>query len=163
MTYEEWVDWTERNPRAKVHRDQVWYMAEKTIEHLHDELGRALVECDRLRQELKVFRGVEHAPASQERQAKLIVHAVANCVGVSLEELHSARRTTRIAHARHAAWWLIRQRTALCLSDIGRTLGGFNHSTVLYGINAVEQERYAGEGHRWATVQAVLAQQTEAA
>lgn len=50
----------------------------------------------------------------------------------------SPRRSQSIVKERHALMWLAKKHTSKSLPEIGRWLGGKDHSTVLHGIRKVE-------------------------
>jgi hypothetical protein len=60
--------------------------------------------------------------------------AVAAAHGMTFAEMCSRRRNMRIIHARWQAMFVLSERTLLSLPAIGRLLGGFDHASVLYGI-----------------------------
>jgi len=60
-----------------------------------------------------------------------ILKAVADHFQVSLESLKSRKRDHRLALARQIAIYLVREKTNCPLQDIGRLLGGRDHSTIL--------------------------------
>lgn len=73
-----------------------------------------------------------HAPSLQE-----IVTAVAHFYGLSVEDLKSPRRTKAVAFPRQVAMYLAREETGASLLEIGRALGGRDHSTILYGYEKI--------------------------
>lgn len=58
--------------------------------------------------------------------------------GVELADVLSARRTARLARARQVTMFLARQMTPKSLPEIGRILGGRDHTTVLHGARKIE-------------------------
>jgi hypothetical protein len=60
--------------------------------------------------------------------------AVAAAHGMTFAEMRSRRRNMRIIHARWQAMFVLSERTPLSLPAIGQMLGGFDHASVLYGI-----------------------------
>lgn len=54
---------------------------------------------------------------------------------VSREDILSQRRTRNIALPRHAAIYLIKKLTNMTLADVGKCIGGRDHSTVLHAFN----------------------------
>ena len=64
---------------------------------------------------------------------------VASHYGISVAELISSSRTTRIAWPRHVAIHLARQLTSDSLPAIGRAFGGRNHATVLHACKRVSE------------------------
>jgi len=66
-----------------------------------------------------------------------IVAAVAQSFDVKADALCGRRRTQSIALPRQVAMYLMRQLTVLSLVEIGRALGGRDHTTVLYACERV--------------------------
>lgn len=66
--------------------------------------------------------------------AKQIVRQVAQKHGVSVKDVYSVRRDRPSVAARHEAMYRLREETTLSLPQIGRLLGGRDHTTVLHGI-----------------------------
>lgn len=64
---------------------------------------------------------------------------------VTLHELRSPRRYKNLVHWRHIAFALARKHTELTFPQIGRMIGGRDHSTVMHGVSRVdnEPEKYA--------------------
>jgi len=70
-----------------------------------------------------------------------ILDVVTGHFGVKLHELQSKRRSQSIVLPRQIAMLLARRLTGLSLEEIGGHLGGRDHSTVVYGIERMEQRR----------------------
>jgi len=62
-----------------------------------------------------------------------VLDIVAAYFGLRVDDLKGPRRTKKIAFARHIAMYLARDLTDMSLPQIGRSLGGRDHSTILYG------------------------------
>lgn len=76
-----------------------------------------------------------------------ICEEVAEKHGLTVVELRSARRSKYVVRARHEAFWRCRQETTASLPQIGRHLGGKDHTTVLHGIRMHEKRmREAADG-----------------
>lgn len=58
---------------------------------------------------------------------------------ITAAELLSARRPVRLVMARHEAMWRLKNETSMSLPQIGRRLGGRDHTTVISGIKAHER------------------------
>lgn len=63
--------------------------------------------------------------------AEDMLFGIALARGVKVTDISGPSRISRIASARHEAMWLIREATDLSFPDIGRMLGGRDHSTVI--------------------------------
>ncbi len=64
---------------------------------------------------------------------------VADRLGVARTLLHSRSRDRTVSLARAVAMFLIRRHTSLSYPEIGRLMGGKNHSTVLMAVQRVER------------------------
>ena len=62
-----------------------------------------------------------------------ILDAVAEYFQVSVDALKGRSRDQKVTQARHIAIYLVREKTTCGLEDLGRMLGGRDHSTVLRG------------------------------
>ena len=71
----------------------------------------------------------------------LSLHQIRNAVcayyGVSVQDVISDRRTARIIRPRHVLFYLAKVLTTCSLPQIGRFLGGRDHTTVLHGLNKI--------------------------
>jgi len=74
----------------------------------------------------------QRPPSLQE-----IAEAVAHFYGLSVEDLKSPRRTKAVVLPRQVAMYLAREETDASLLEIGRALGGRDHSTILYGYEKI--------------------------
>jgi len=68
-----------------------------------------------------------------------VIEAVARHYGVHPEDLRGKNRSQEVAVPRQIAMYLIREELGLPLAEIGRELGGRDHTTVLYGYEKVAQ------------------------
>ncbi len=71
--------------------------------------------------------------------ADVVVEAVAAYYKVNLKDVRGRGRTKEIVLPRQVAMYLIREETDLSLGDIGKELGGRDHTTVMHGIEKIEQ------------------------
>lgn len=60
---------------------------------------------------------------------------------VTLDELHSDRRNRHVVFARQFVMYWAARRTTLSLPQIGRLMGGRDHTTVLHGARTYPQKR----------------------
>lgn len=67
-----------------------------------------------------------------------IIEEVAQKHGVLMSDMRSVRRGRPLVAARHEAMWRMRNETSMSLPEIGRRLGGRDHTTVLHGIRKHE-------------------------
>jgi hypothetical protein len=69
-----------------------------------------------------------------------IMDVVCEFYGVSHVDLKSARRTAVFARPRQISCYLGRQLTGMSLPQIGRRLGGRDHTTILHNANKIASE-----------------------
>lgn len=67
-----------------------------------------------------------------------ILEEVRHASGFSTHDLNSRRRTYDLVRARHIACWLVRSSTRLSLPEIGRFLGGRDHTTIIHACRRVD-------------------------
>jgi hypothetical protein len=70
-----------------------------------------------------------------------IMDQTADKYGCTILDLKSARRTRKYTQARFECYWRARRETALSLPQIGRLMGGRDHTTVLHGCKKYEKLR----------------------
>src|SRR6185503_8214595 len=66
-----------------------------------------------------------------------IQRKVAEFYGIKLSDLRAKNRTQAIAFPRQIAMYVARQLTHASLSEIGRSFGGKDHTTVLHGVEKI--------------------------
>ena len=71
---------------------------------------------------------------------KHIIDAVANYYGVTLEALTGTRRDKKTAFPRQVAMYLLREHNHCGLAEIGKMLGGRDHTTILHGYEKIAAE-----------------------
>ena len=70
--------------------------------------------------------------------AEDVIDAVSRHYNVAEKDLKGRQRTRDIAFARQVAMYLLREETDISLEEIGRAIGGRDHTTVLHGIRKIE-------------------------
>jgi chromosomal replication initiator protein len=70
-----------------------------------------------------------------------VIDAVATYYKVSQQDLTGRSRKREISTPRQVAMYLLREETDSSLVDIGRALGGRDHTTVIHGIEKVERDQ----------------------
>ncbi|MFC2050696.1 chromosomal replication initiator protein DnaA [Chloroflexota bacterium] len=73
-------------------------------------------------------------------EPKLIMTTVANYYGINLEWLADKRRDKKTALARQVTMYLLREHNHCSLAEIGKMLGGRDHTTVLHGCEKITAE-----------------------
>lgn len=83
-----------------------------------------------------------HAPARQRRVnvgMHQIVVAVADDMKINVPDMLSPARDAWLVRARDIAAWAAREVTSMSLAQIGRRLGGRDHSSILAGMRRAER------------------------
>ncbi len=89
------------------------------------------------------LRGMEHLRkkrAGQNDLEKVKLYTALH-FGIKPEELTGNRRSKKINRARHIAFYLCRKLTDASLIEIARAFNRNDHSTVIYGIRKIEEEK----------------------
>lgn len=73
------------------------------------------------------------------RRGHAIAAEVAHRHGVTMADMVSHRKDKRSCLARHVAMWRMRRETPLTTPQIGRILGGRDHTSVLHGVKRIDQ------------------------
>lgn len=75
-----------------------------------------------------------------------ICRRAAAAFGVTVADIRNGGRTKQLALARQVTMYLMRRKRNLSLSDIGRALGGKDHTTVMHAVNKIEKLRVKDPG-----------------
>jgi chromosomal replication initiation ATPase DnaA len=67
-----------------------------------------------------------------------VLHAVGSHFLVSKMDLLSQRRDARVMRPRQIVYYLAKELTPLSYPEIGRRIGGRDHTTVLHGVRKIE-------------------------
>jgi chromosomal replication initiator protein len=76
-------------------------------------------------------------PRRTEVQADEVVRTVAEKFGVPMDEMLGRGRSRKVALPRQIAMYLLREEANISLPQIGETLGGRDHTTVMYGCDKI--------------------------
>jgi len=80
---------------------------------------------------------VDLLPRRSEVKPDEVVHKVADAFGVAFERMLGRDRSREVALPRQIAMYLLREEANISLPQIGETLGGRDHTTVMYGCEKV--------------------------
>ncbi|MCR5585549.1 MAG: chromosomal replication initiator protein DnaA [Lachnospiraceae bacterium] len=69
-----------------------------------------------------------------------IVDVVAEHYELTSQEIFSKNRTAKIAYPRHIAIYLCKKYLDMSLTEIGKSFGGRDHTTIINSINRIEKE-----------------------
>ena len=114
---------------------------QSNIRELEGALTRVLAYSDLrnepLNAELASIALVDFMPKHASVETKHVIGAVSRAFGVSTEQLVSKDRSQGIALPRQIAMYLMRQEANASLPQIGASLGGRDHTTVMYACDKV--------------------------
>jgi chromosomal replication initiation ATPase DnaA len=103
----------------------------------HDVQRSMLLARERQRHSLK-------RPLVALGTSRRIIEATSKATGVPLNEMFSVRQSRVIAQARAAAAWLVRKHTHHSYPEIGRRLGGRDHTTIMQACRKVQADLDTG-------------------
>jgi chromosomal replication initiator protein len=69
-----------------------------------------------------------------------VIDAVAAYFKADVAAMRGRSRSKEIVLPRQVAMYLLREETGASLAEIGQTLGGRDHTTVMHGIEKIERE-----------------------
>ena len=111
------------------------------IRELEGALTRVLAYSDLSGQTLSMDLAsaalVDFLPKCTPVDTGQVVNAVARAYGISREQLQSKDRSREIALPRQVAMYLMREEANATLLQIGASLGGRDHTTVMYACDKV--------------------------
>jgi len=128
--------------------DMIEYVANKdqtNTRELEGALNKILMMAQLYKRPLNLQLAMEALTDSSIARRKAtttsmdVIDAVTRFYKVSEKELIGRQRNRDIVAPRQVAMYLIRQETDGSLVDIGRALGGRDHTTVLHGIEKIER------------------------
>lgn len=90
---------------------------------------------------------LDESPAALRKKWRSIVNEVCSARRVSVAEVMGPGRSRYLVDARHEIYYRLRKETVLSLPEIGRRLGGKDHTTVIHGIRRHEA-KLRGEVYR---------------
>ena len=108
---------------------------------------KKLLACRDLMQEDITFETVQQAIRDMFKEnpglkptASLIIDEVARFFNIEPDQLKSKQRGKETVVPRQIAMYITREMTDLSLPEIGREMGGRDHSTVIHSINKIEEQ-----------------------
>ena len=87
----------------------------------------------------EALNAITATPRSAVPLPSVVLDAVAQCTNIPVDALTSSRREKQVAYARHLAMYLLRDIGHQSYAQIGRLLGGRDHTTVLHGFRRIEK------------------------
>jgi chromosomal replication initiator protein len=114
---------------------------QSNIRELEGALTRVIAFADLsglpLAPELVETALVDLLPRRSKVEPNEVVERVASTFGIDLERMLSRDRSRDVALPRQIAMYLLREEAHISLPAIGKTLGGRDHTTVMYGCDKI--------------------------
>ncbi len=112
------------------------------IRELEGAFNRVIAHADILNHPLDT-NTAQHAisdlmPNRQAPTIEMVLTQVARYFAITVEALESRTRKRAIAVPRQIAMYILRTETELSLPQIGKGLGGRDHTTIMHGIDKIE-------------------------
>ena len=129
--------------------DVIDYIAERVesnIRELEGTLTRLNAQCQLMGMPLTLecvrdsLSQLVKSPEGRRITPELIISVIADQYGVTSEDIISKKRSRDIALPRQIAMYLCRNMTQLSTTNIGRSFGGRDHTTVMHGCDKINQE-----------------------
>jgi chromosomal replication initiator protein len=126
--------------------DVLYFLAERSqhnIRELEGSFNRIVAHARHLRTQITLDIALDALPTTSPRERThpspdAIIKAVAEYSTIPVETICGKSRAREIADARHITMYLLREDAHQRTTDIGRTLGNRDHSTVIHGLRKVE-------------------------
>ena len=87
----------------------------------------------------EALAAITSTPRASVPMPSVILDAVAQVTNIPVDAITSKRREKQVAYARHLTMYLLRDLAHQSYAQIGRLLGGRDHTTVLHGFRRVEK------------------------
>ena len=87
----------------------------------------------------EALNAITSTPRASVPMPSVILDAVAQVTNIPVDAITSKRREKQVAYARHLTMYLLRDLAHQSYAQIGRLLGGRDHTTVLHGFRRVEK------------------------
>lgn len=88
----------------------------------------------------EALKDVIYPDKPKEVTPQLIINVVAEHFGVKPEDITSKKRNAEFVQPRQVVMYLCRELCDMSLSNIGKLLGKKDHTTVIHGINKINEE-----------------------
>jgi chromosomal replication initiator protein len=131
-----------------LHSDVIHFIASQTsanIRQLEGAFVRVMAFAALTKQEVtldlahRVLLSESNATIKSSLDPLILTKIIAKSYGYTLDDLRSKSRNKELAQARHVAMFMIKKYTNYSLRDIGAFLGNRDHSTIMHGIDRVEE------------------------
>ncbi len=150
--------------RKKVETDEI-VLRDEVLEYIANNIKSNIRELEGALNKLLAYSNLEKTEITMEIAIKelqniitpdkpkeitpqLIIEVVSEHFQISIDQMISKNRSSQIARPRQIAMYLCKNMTDTSLDSIGSLLGGRDHSTIIHGINKIDEEYASNETTR---------------
>lgn len=150
--------------RKKVETDEM-VLRDEVLEYIANNIKSNIRELEGALNKLLAYSNLEKTDITMEIAVKelqniitpdkpkeitpqLIIEVVSEHFQISIDQMISKNRSSQIARPRQIAMYLCKNMTDTSLDSIGSLLGGRDHSTIIHGINKIDEEYASNETTR---------------
>jgi chromosomal replication initiator protein len=130
--------------RAQVPSDVMDFIARRAqnnIRELEGALNKVVAHAALNREPISLEQAKVALQDLVNRRASLtvemVIEAVSEYYNLTIEDIRGNSRSKRVSAPRHMAMYLAREETKASLPQIGESLGGRDHTTIMYGYDKV--------------------------
>jgi chromosomal replication initiator protein len=119
---------------------------QSNIRELEGALQRVLTHAEITRQPLtpefvaQVFSAVAPAVRGRSMNATKVIDIVSKYFELKPEEVMGKRRYKELVYPRQLVMYLLRHELSFSYPNIGKALGGKDHTTIMHGVDKIEKE-----------------------
>jgi len=138
-----------KEKQFKVPQEVIDYIAksiQQNIRELEGALTRVMAYCElndsqpTIESTANILGNILTNPKRRHINAKQIIETVAGFYNLNLKNLSEQSRRREVAHPRQIAMYLMREEIRLSYPQIGKELGGRDHTTVIHACNKINQQ-----------------------
>jgi len=135
-----------KNHKMAISNEIISFIAENiksSIRELEGALTKIIATCELTNSELTLEKAREVLGniATEKRQQitpELIIREVHKYYRIPIEELLGRKRTKELVVPRQITMYLLRHECSLSFPEIGKEMGGKDHSTIMHGCSKIE-------------------------
>ncbi|MEO0262636.1 MAG: chromosomal replication initiator protein DnaA [candidate division WOR-3 bacterium] len=114
----------------------------KNIRQLESSLARikAFSFCYKRKIDIEIVKEIlrDYLEAAKENEPERIIEIVAEFFNLTKEDILNEKKTKEVARVRQIVMYFLRYHLNMPLKEIGKIIGGRDHSTVIHGIEKIE-------------------------
>ncbi len=114
----------------------------KNIRQLESSLARIKAFSSYYKKEIdiEIVKEIlkDYLEAAKENEPERIIEVIAEFFNLTKEDILNEKRTKEVVKVRQIVMYFLRHHLNLSLKEIGKILGGRDHSTIIHGIEKIE-------------------------